>query len=200
MIKKRNPKKSGLKIPAPELKRKGLHLIFGTLILALIYFAGVNVSTIVLAALIVAGAVISMLIQRGAKIPFFAKAIESVERQTEKKFPGKAAIYFFFSAFAVLFIFRNDPSIIFAAIGIQVFADSAAALVGMQIGKHKLYKNKTWEGTVTCFLVSFACANKFFPMHVAVIAALMATIVEVLPLDDNVWVPIITAATIKALI
>ena len=89
---------------------------------------------------------------------------------------------------------------VLAALSVQIFADASAAIIGMSIGKHKLYRKKTWEGSITCFIVATACLFVFYPLPIAIIGAIVATAVEVLPLDDNLWVPIITAATLKALI
>lgn len=187
-------------IPKRELKRKALHLLFGTAILALITALGTRTSLAILFALLIWGVSLSFLIRKGAKLWLLNKAVEGVERENEKEFPGKAVVYFFASAIILTGIFINEPALIIAALSLQIFADTAAALVGMKFGKHRLYRKKTWEGSIACLIVATLCLALFYPLYIAVIAAIVATIVEILPMDDNLWVPIITAAALKALI
>lgn len=183
-----------------ELLRKGFHVLFGAAFLLLIYILGPKQSVSIIEAFFILGVIISVAMLRGIKIPFLSKTVEKVERDNEKKFPGKAAVFFFGSAIILLILFKSTPQIILASISVQVFADSAAALIGKPFGKHKLYKKKTWEGSITCFIVAFLCILFFFNWQVALIGALVATIVEALPLDDNLFVPLITAAAIRGLI
>ena len=183
-----------------ELTRKAIHILFGALFLALIYFAGVQTSTLIIGLCLIAGTILSIAIARGHQFPHLKKILETVERENEKPFPGKAAVLFFISAIILLVLFKNNPSIIMAALSVQVFADSAAALIGIKYGKHKLYRKKTWEGSIACLLVSIICINIFFPLPIAIIAGIIATLVEILPLDDNLFVPLFTAAAIRVLI
>jgi dolichol kinase len=184
-----------------EYTRKAIHITFGLLILALIYFAGVTNATIVLGSLLILGSIISFAISGGYKIPILKEIVEGVERDNEKSFPGKAAVYFFISAILLLVLFKDHQQIILAAISVQVFADSAAAIVGINIGKHKIYNKKSWEGSIACFLIAAICINIFFPaMHIVIIGAIVATIVELLPLDDNLFVPLFTAVALRILI
>jgi len=183
-----------------ELLRKSIHLLFGLLFLLLIQFAGVQNSALIIGLCLIAGTAVSIGLRRGHEFPFFRKMVESVERENEKHFPGKAAVFFFASAIILLIIFKDQPQIIFASLSVQVFADSAAALIGIKYGKHKLYRKKTWEGSIACLIVSIICINLFFPLHIAIIAGILATLVELLPLDDNLWVPLFTATGIRLLI
>ncbi len=75
-----------------------------------------------------------------------------------------------------------------------------AAIIGTKYGKHKIIGKKSWEGTLTCLVVSIICINFFFPLNVAIIAGIIATIVELLPFDDNLWVPLVSGAVIRLLI
>jgi len=74
-----------------------------------------------------------------------------------------------------------------------VVGDVAAALMGRRFGRHRLF-DKSWEGSIAFFLACFA----FFPVVPGLtflakfLAAILATILEVLPLklDDNLTVPL----------
>lgn len=183
-----------------ELKRKSIHIGFGVLILLLIQYAGTEISTYILFLSLIAGAISSIGITRGHNFDFLKNIVEGVERDNEKHFPGKAAIFFFISAIVLLIVFKNSPAIILAALSVQVFADSMAAIIGTKYGKHKIIGKKSWEGTLTCLVVSIICINFFFPLNVAIIAGIIATIVELLPFDDNLWVPLVSGAVIRLLI
>ncbi|MEI7961190.1 MAG: phosphatidate cytidylyltransferase [archaeon] len=188
------------KIPLREIKRKAIHVLFGIVFLLLIAITGTRTSLEIIFACLVIGVIVSFLIKKGFSFGFIGKIVEKVERENEKNFPGKAAVYFFASAIILLGIFPNEPTLVLACLSVQIFADASAAIIGMTFGKHKLYKKKTWEGSTACLIVATICLAFFYPLPTAIIGAIVATLVEVLPLDDNLWVPIITAATLKALI
>ncbi|MFA6064537.1 MAG: phosphatidate cytidylyltransferase [archaeon] len=183
-----------------ELKRKSIHISFGILILLLINFAGTEISLHIIGLSLIAGTIISLGITRGHNFDIFKNIVEGVERENEKHFPGKAAIFFFISAIVLLIFFKNSPTIVLAALSVQVFADSMAAIIGTKYGKHKLLGKKSWEGTLTCLIVSIICINFFFPLSTAIIVGIIATIVELLPFDDNLWVPLATGAAIRLLL
>ena len=187
-----------LKIPNRELKRKAIHLTFGIIILSLIIFLGAEISTKLVTLSLIFGVIISILIIKKIKIPLIQKIILSVERDDERKFPGKAAIYFLAATLIVMTLFKDEPTIIITALSIQIFADTTAALIGMQFGKRKVFRKKTLEGSIGFFIIAFICISIFYPTHVAIISAIIATLVEILPLDDNLFVPLFTAMALKA--
>lgn len=200
MSTKKKSSKKEEKIPFREIKRKSIHLLFGIAFLLLIWLTGTQTSIEVIFSCLVMGVFVSFLIKKGVNFWFIGKIVKNVERDNEKSFPGKAAVYFFVSAIILLGIFNTDTTLVLAALSVQIFADASAALIGMKFGKHKLYRKKTWEGSIACLIVAILCLAYFYPIQIAVIGAIAATVVEILPLDDNLWVPIITAATLKALI
>jgi dolichol kinase len=183
-----------------EILRKSIHILFGTLFLLLISYAGTNASINIIGLCLIAGVIISIAITRGHKFPYLEKIVLKVERENEKQFPGKAAVFFFISALVLLLIFQGNKNLVLAALSVQVFGDALAAIIGMKYGKHKLIAKKSWEGSLTCLIISIICINFFFPLHIAIIGGIIATIVEALPIDDNLWVPLITGAAIKGLI
>jgi dolichol kinase len=187
-------------IPEREKLRKTIHLIFGTIILLMIIYLGIPTSRLIIALGLLIGVIASLAIMRGYKLPLLQKMVEAAERENEKHFPGRAAVFFFLSALILLTLFQNNPTLIIAAISVQVFADSAAALIGIKYGKHKLLGKKSWEGSTACFIVGAICINFFYTLPIAMIAALAATIIEAIPLDDNLLVPLATGITLRLLI
>jgi dolichol kinase len=49
-------------------------------------------------------------------------------------------------------------------------------------------------------LVAVGCISLFYPIQFALLPAIVATIIEALPLDDNLWVPLFTAITLILII
>ena len=187
-----------------EISRKALHIIFGIFFLLLIYFLGTRTSFDIILTLFIIGLIIALSIRNGIKIPSIDKILSHVEREHEKHFPGKAALLFFLAAIILLYFFKNEPFIVLVALSLQIFSDSIAALVGKRFGKHILLKRghykKTVEGTLTCLIVSLLITLYFLNPLNAVIIAIIATIVELLPVNDNVAMPLVVAIALKLLL
>jgi len=97
----------------------------------------------------------------------------------------------------------------FTAIGILImtWGDASAALIGQKWGKNKYHflgSDKSWEGTLTMFLVSaivvFSILVFVYPWHgylimVALLTAIVATILEIFSMVgiDNLTVPVFSA-------
>ncbi len=116
--------------------------------------------------------------------------IKSYERPYE--LPFKGAITFLLGSFLSVLIFKPYASI--AAIAVLALADSISTLVGYYFGKHKLpiNKKKTWEGSFAFLIVALVILSFFtLPLN-AVLVAIIATLVEMLPkIDDNLTIPLI---------
>lgn len=81
-----------------------------------------------------------------------------------------------------------------AALGYLILGDGLAGLVGRTLGRHTLAFGKSWEGTVACFAASLIVGLLVLgDPRVAVLGALVATVVELLPLplDDNLAIPLL---------
>jgi glycerol-3-phosphate acyltransferase PlsY len=85
----------------------------------------------------------------------------------------------------------------------MLFGDTAASVIGLKYGKVKI-GDKTLEGSLSFFITTIAIAlifYKFVPIHliVLIIGAVVATIVEALPLkiNDNLTVAIASAIAMQ---
>jgi dolichol kinase len=88
------------------------------------------------------------------------------------------------------------------AIYALAFGDGFASLIGKFFGRRRpvFLHGKSIEGSLACFTAVFIAAYKVLPdIHVALIAALTATAVEALPLDDydNLAMPVIVGFMVR---
>ena len=187
-----------------EILRKSFHLIFGIFFLLIIYFLGTQISLQIISVIFLIGLIFALMHRGGIKIPLFEKIIFAVEREHEKHFPGKAALMFFLAAIILLYFFGNEPTFVLAGLSVQIFADTAAALIGKKFGKHKIlskkHYTKTIEGTIACFIVALVVLLFFVPFEIALIVALIATIIEFAPINDNLLIPLVVAGALKLLL
>lgn len=188
-----------------ELPRKLIHILFGTFFLALIYYAGAEDSLVILSTIFVIGLIISFAIKNGVKVKILVKIIEMVERDYEKHWPGKAALLFFMAAIILLYFFKANPMIALAGLATAVYADAAAALIGKAFGKIQIGYKNTLEGTLSCFIVCIICIGFFFPFPqysivLVLVPALISTIAEYLPINDNISMPLATAIALHFLL
>ena len=79
-----------------------------------------------------------------------------------------------------------------------VVGDTLAALIGRRFGRHR-FGGKSLEGSGACLLgtVAVAFVAPELSVPVGIIGAIVATVVEALPLgiDDNITVPLISGLT-----
>jgi len=106
--------------------------------------------------------------------------------------------------FAALVLARLLPrGIAAAALAFLVVGDAAAAVVGRRYGRRRWGK-KSLEGSAAFFAACIAAGLVFLPGHglAVVVAALVATLVEALPLpvDDNLSVPVAAALALVLLV
>jgi glycerol-3-phosphate acyltransferase PlsY len=128
--------------------------------------------------------------RRGFVSKVFFQLFGSLLRPSEKRtFTGSS--YYLLGIFLALLIFPKP--IAEASMFILIIGDTMAAFVGTMWGRTKIW-GKSLEGSLA-FLVS-SCAILALlgrvGMHVAVVGALVATVVELLPLsiNDNLTIPI----------
>ncbi|QVK16869.1 hypothetical protein KHQ81_08090 [Mycoplasmatota bacterium] len=127
--------------------------------------------------------------------------VSGIERDDKKEL---GTLYYPISLVVlVLFTFGyiNKPYI--GAIGVMImgYGDGIATIIGYKFGKKKLFKNKTYLGSMTMFIISFLTTFIllwiFNPLHLFIysfIIAITATIAEGLSCKglDNLTVPLFT--------
>lgn len=119
---------------------------------------------------------------------FFGRWLRSFESE---RLTG--ATYFLIGSFLTVLSFP-DWRIATAALFFLSLGDLAAALIGKKWGRTQIF-DKTLEGSLACFVVSFGVSLLLVNWRVGLAGALAATVAEVLPvrINDNVLVPLVSA-------
>jgi len=169
-----------------EFNRKIVHIGFGLAISALVYFAPQGIALGVLMVGTLIGLIFVDAILRGYRIPVFSLMVDRFERKGE--FPGKGALFFAFSClFCVLFF---PKEVVVPAILAFTVLDGMAALIGIYFGRHRIYKEKTAEGTLGGMVITFIILLPFLQAPLSALTVLVAGLIELFsPLDDNLLIP-----------
>ncbi|MBS3815029.1 MAG: hypothetical protein KGY45_00520 [Hadesarchaea archaeon] len=193
-----------------ELKRQVFHGTLGVILVALLHYGildwfgkiipleFLSVSARPLLIMILIGLVLIALSRRH-KVPFIYWLLITFERPKEiRVFPGKGAFFAILGMLIVVVLF--SPPIAMASILILSLGDSISHLAGEKIGRtrHPLSKDKFLEGHIIGALAGAAGAALFVPPLWALIAALIAMLIEGIDIDskfatladDNLVVPI----------
>ena len=180
-------------IQKKEFARKFFHL--GTIIIQLSYryLFGFNKKTFALYFALFTLLVIAVEIAR-IKHKTFKKIFNDftgilLRKHEFNDFTG--ATYLTVSSFFCIVIFPSD--IAFLAISFLIIGDTLAALIGIPLGKVKIFGGqKSFEGSLACFWGCFLFALIYVEPIIATVGAAAATTAEVsnLRIDDNIKIPI----------
>lgn len=134
---------------------------------------------------------------------FFRVFLGELIREHER-FSLLGSTYLLLAALLAIEIFPQPVAA--AALGFTVLGDALGALVGRAWGRHRVF-NKSLEGAAGCFLACVAWASYVawaspLTLPVMVVGALVATLVEVLPipLDDNLGITLASGYAMKLLL
>lgn len=186
-----------------EIKRQIIHAC-GVFIVLLVAFFG-KLSSL----LIIIGIVVTLFIAEYRKnrmyyrnifsIRFLDKIDDFIENQFRsherpEEMPLNGVLTFLIGSLIVILLF---PSIIaIAAIAVLAIADSVSTLIGKYYGKHRI-KSKSMEGSLGFFITSFFILLFFIDPLSALIISVITTLVELLPIEDNITVPLAVAILIS---
>ncbi len=192
----KRPMASGQITFVRELMRKGTHM--GALIIpAGYYFLHLERPEMLSIMVPITVAMILIDIARLRRWLFwkaFARKIFSpMVRQHEMAGDFTGATYILLSVCLTVALY--DKPIAIAAMAFIIVGDTLAALIGRRFGRHR-FGNKSVEGSLACLAgtVIVAVVVPDLPMGILFFGAVVATIVEALPLniDDNITVPILS--------
>lgn len=185
-------------MPALEFKRQLFHVLFGLVLVVLLWYG------ILTAHILLGLAVIGIILSFFAKhkhIPGIHWFLQHCERAEDMKtFPGRGVIHYVLGCLLVLVFFEKNTA--FASMMILALGDSVSHLVGRYYGKikHPLNDKKLVEGWLAGILAGFAGALFFVDAGKAFFAAFIAMTAETIEwrvdrrvLDDNLFIPVIAA-------
>lgn len=127
--------------------------------------------------------------QIGAQITeFFGKF--ALRRHERNNVVG--AIFFVISTIIAFSVFEYPIALL--ALLLSVFGDLAAAIMGIAFGKTKIFRNKSYVGSLSGLIINILIGFILIPMYPQIFLpmALTASVVETLTqkLDDNLTVPL----------
>ncbi|MEK6973230.1 MAG: hypothetical protein AABW72_04290 [archaeon] len=175
-----------------ELRRKVFHIFFGTLFIVSALFIPSYILAILSLILLVIGFYIS---EKGLRDhPIILLFLGKMQRQHEKETPGRAMLLYVLSIFILFLIdsLLGQKRMLIASLCLLTYADGFATIIGRKLGRYKLPNNKTYEGTMFFFLIAFIFLATLYPQNIgmAFLVTFLCTIVEILPIEDNLSVPL----------
>ena len=136
----------------------------------------------------------------GKNMPVISAVTRHAASQSEIYGFAAAPLYFAFGIVTTMLLFPTIAGA--AAIAMFCFGDSAASLFGGLITTSLPFnKGKTIEGSFAGFIFAFLAGLVFVSPLLALVGAVVAMTVEVLPLpiNDNILIPVVTGAALTAL-
>jgi len=126
--------------------------------------------------------------------------LEKNIKEKERKAPT-GSFFFLLGAVVTLALFKEHAAV--PALLILAVSDPLSSLVGRHFGKTR-FLGKSLEGTCAFFLSSLAILLFFhlslFNILLAALAATAAELFTMKPLDDNLSIPIVSAAVLSLLL
>lgn len=114
----------------------------------------------------------------------------------ERKLNGM--VFYMLASFLVVLFWSRELAAL--SLIVLVVGDTFAALIGLAFGRIKLMGGKSLEGSLACLVSVFLICLLFLSPERAILAAVVATLVEALPtlalLNDNLLIPLATSGAI----
>jgi len=180
----------------PEAKRKTSHWFILLVPFFYIFFLSREMILLILAIVMSIVIVFELLRLKNEKLnQKLLKFFDGVYRETEAK-NVSTLIFTLSGIFFTVFFFEKEIALL--AIFFLTFGDGFAALVGEKYGKHKIFGEKSWVGVITNLLTCLAVGlifSHFYPIKFSQIffGSLAATVIEILPVKDNLLIPVVSA-------
>jgi len=173
-----------------ELGRKAIHLSALAIPIGY-YFIGEPIGRLILVVLTGLSFLIEVLRLNDPRIRsffyiFFGRLVREHER-----YNLLGGTYLLLSSLICVYAFSKPVAV--AALAFLIVGDTMAALVGRAVGRVRIF-GKTLEGSLaclaTCLVIGWIIPG--LPWRMTVVGALMATLIELLPipLDDNLRIPL----------
>ena len=173
-----------------ELRRKLAHLLVGIALAFLVVSAPLGF-VIACNLLVLVGLFVSSFLDRKRPNRLLTWLFSRFDRQ--ESFTARGAITFFIGTLIAIILFAP----IYAALSILVLSisDAFATIAGYYAGRHKLFKNKTAEGSLVFCVCTFLILFLFVAPTKALLTAVIASATEIATpayIDDNITIPFVT--------
>jgi dolichol kinase len=179
-----------------EISRKALHNT-GITVPIVYFFFGRDVVLFYTSIALLVFLALEFIRIRANKLFPLERTAEYIQRKGEKNALA-ATVYFCVAAIAAIFFFGERAVII--GLSVAMISDTAAAIVGIGIGKRSIKKDKTLEGTIAGVAAAMAVAL-LLNARVEVILALGIVFLVLdlvdLGIDDNFTIPLIMVAVVQ---
>ncbi len=185
-----------------EAERQFMHAVFGLVYLLIFIFLPPQTALQAVFILLTIGLLLALIHHRFT-VPYLEETINRFERTDESKVIGEAGIKFTIGILVsalVFYMLGLDNRVTIAAVATLAVGDSASTIIGRKFGKTKLFGKKSLEGIVAGIAVSAIAMAAFLPPHVALGAAVVGMLAELLPINDNYTIPLATGAAIALLL
>jgi len=184
-----------------EIKRQFLHILIGILYIVILFFLPIEHSIPALIAIFAIGSFLSYTHAHLTPLPFLKDILSRVERDKEIHIPGRAALSFTLGVLlASIVFFPFDKMVLIGAVTAVTFGDGFSTLIGKAAGKHRTIGNRTMEGTIGGTVAAALTLMVFFPLEVALGAAIFAMLAEYIPINDSYTIPLIAGIVLAILI
>jgi dolichol kinase len=180
-----------------ELRRQALHLTFGVILIALLYFNLIGVYSLV--GILITGVTLSFLC-KWFRIPIASWVMDNFEREDMRTtFPGKGPILFMLGSIIVISLFPKEIAL--AAMVMLAVGDAFSHIFGKMLSKQTYKYLKSVKGTLIGIGFSFVGALLFVDVTVALLGSVVTMSLEgiKLGLDDNLYIPVVAALVMSLL-
>ncbi len=172
-----------------EYKRQSVHIIFGLVIISLLFLLGRDWTMI----LLLFGLFFLLFYSKNTKFMRSLKnfLVMSFERSKDD-FYFKGAIYYLIGMLIAI-SFTNNITYSIVLIGILSVSDGLATVLGLHGNKKILWNSKkSVLGTIAFIASSLLVSSIFLNLYQAIVISVFLGVIETLPLffDDNLLIPL----------
>jgi phytol kinase len=173
-----------------ELRRKMAHLLLG-MALAFLVATAPHEFVVICNLLVLLGLFVSSFLYQRRPNRLLTWLFSRFDRQ--ERFTARGAITFFVGTLIAILLFAP----VYAALSILVLSisDALATIAGYYAGRHRLFKNKTVEGSLVFCVCTILILILFVAPPKALITAIIVSATELATpayLDDNITIPFVT--------
>jgi dolichol kinase len=174
-----------------ELRRQILHLIFGVVLITLLYYD--IIGAIVLIQILLTGILFSILCKK-FRVPIASWVMDRFERKEfQVNFPGKGPILFLVGSITVVLLFPKNIAL--ASMAILSIGDAFSHVFGKLLSRKQYKYLKSIKGTIIGISFSFIAALIFVDIKLALTGSVITMGLEGIKLgiDDNLYIPVVAA-------